>query len=146
MIAQKMQTLLGEALKAKDEVRLSTLRMLSSAFNYEKINKQHELTQDEEIEVIKREAKKRRDAIDAYKKANAPSRAAAEEAELKILEEFLPEQLTDDDLEKIVTDTIQKTGAKEIKEMGKIIGIVMGQTKGQADGGRVSAIVKSKLT
>lgn len=145
MIAQKMQKQIGEALKAKDAVRLSTLRMLSSAFNYEKIAKQHELNDDEEVEVIKREAKKRRDAIEAYKKANAPDRAAAEEAELKILNEYLPEQMSDEDLEKIVTDAIAKTGAKEMKDMGKVIGMVMGQTKGQADGGRVSAIVKEKL-
>ena len=75
MIADTITQKIGEVMKAKDEIRLSTLRMLSSALNYEKIDKQHTLSEEEELEVVRREAKKRRDAIEAYKKAGANERA-----------------------------------------------------------------------
>lgn len=146
MIANTITQKIGEAMKAHDNVRLSTLRMLSSALNYEKIAKQHELTGEEELAVVRKEAKKRKDAIEAYTKANAPDRAAAEEAELKVLAEYLPAEMNDADLEKLVTEAIAQTGATQMAEMGKVIGIVMGQAKGQVDGSRVSAMVKSKLT
>lgn len=145
MIASKIQTMIGEALKAGDEIRLSTLRMLGSAFNYEKIAKQHELTEAEELEVIKSEAKKRKDAIEAYKSAGASDRAEKEEKELKVLEEFLPAQMSDEELRKIVDEVIMGLPAEARAQAGKVIGMVMGKTKGQADGGRVSLMVKEKL-
>lgn len=151
-ISNKMQELIGLALKADDQVKLSTLRMLESAFNYERIAKQHTLTADEEIEVIKKEAKKRKDAIEAYSKVtgDAASRAKvksdAEKEELKILEQYLPKQLSNEELEKMVEDAIVQTKASAMSDMGKVIGTVMGKAKGSVDGGRVSAIVKEKLT
>lgn len=151
MISNKMQELIGLALKANDQTRLSTLRMLESAFNYERIAKQHVLTEDEEIDVIKREAKKRKDAIEAYSKVTgegvdrAKEKGEKEEKELKILEEYLPKQLSDEELEKLVADAIKATNASQMSDMGKVIGIVMGKAKGSVDGGRVSQMVKEKL-
>ncbi len=156
MISDKMQTLIGEALKANDQTRLSTLRMLETAFNYERIAKQHALTSDEEVDVIKREAKKRRDAIEAYAKVtgDAASRAKeksdAEKKELKVLEEYLPKQLSDVELEKLVEDAIADLPADATPQalqagMGKVIGMVMGKAKGSVDGGRVSQMVRQKL-
>lgn len=132
-------------MKARDAVRLSTLRMLSSALNYEFIAKQHKLTEEEELAVVRREAKMRKDAIEAYTKANATDRVEKETQELKILEEYLPTQMTDEQLEKLVTEAIDQTGAKNISDMGKVIGQVMGKAAGRADGARVSALIKSKL-
>ncbi len=152
MIATKIQDLIGEALKANNQIRLSTLRMLGSAFNYEKIAKQHELTEEEETEVIKKEAKKRKDAIDAYGKVTGEAKKRAQEkleqekAELKVLEEFLPKQLSDDELKKIVDDAVKQTGASQMSDMGKVIGMVMGKTKGKADGSRVSQLAKERLS
>lgn len=152
MIAAKIQDLIGGALKADDQTRLSTLRMLGSAFNYEKIAKQHELTDEEEMEVVKKEAKKRKDAIEAYGKVTGEARQRAQEkleqekAELKVLEEFLPKQLGDEELEKIVDDAMKQTGASQMSDMGKVIGIVMGKAKGKADGSRVSQLVKERLS
>src|SRR3989344_5945573 len=100
MIADKLQNMIGEAMKARDEVQTSTLRLLSSAFNYEKIEKQHELTDEEELNVIRKQAKQRKDSIEAYKKAGAEDRAAKEEAELKILREFLPPEMDETELMK----------------------------------------------
>ena len=145
MIADTISKKIGDALKAHDEVRLSTLRMLSSALNYEKIAKQHDLSSDEEIVVVQKEAKKRKDAIEAYESANAKERADKEKEELKILTEFLPEQLSRTELEMIVEETIAEVNASEISDMGKVIGVVMGKVKGKADGKDVSELVKAKL-
>lgn len=152
MISNKMQELIGAALKANDQVKLSTLRMLESAFNYERIAKQHVLTEDEETDVIKREAKKRKDAIDAYGKVTGEAKQRAQEkleqekSELKVLEEFLPKQLSDDELKKIVDDAIKQTGASQMSDMGKVIGMVMGKAKGKVDGSRVSELAKERLS
>lgn len=155
MIADNITAEIGKALKDKDEIRLSTLRMLSSALNYEFIAKQHKLNEDEEIVVVKKEAKKRTDAIEALKNARGKTSSSSpeeleekitkEEKELEILKQYLPAQLSDEDLEKMVDEAIAQTQAQGLKDMGKVIGVVMGKAKGSADGSRVSQIVKSKL-
>src|SRR5690554_5743332 len=102
MITQSLQKQIADAMKSRDEIRLSTLRLLISALNYEKIAKQHELSEEEELAVVAREAKKRKDAIEAYEKAGAKDRAEKEKKELEVLQEFLPEQLSDSQLEEMV--------------------------------------------
>lgn len=144
MIAKKLQQMVGEAMKAHDEVRVSTLRLLSSAFNYEFIEKQHELTEEEEQAVLQKQAKQRRDSIEAYKKAGALDHAAREEAELKILQEFLPPEMDMATLTKLVTDTITQMGAKSPSDMGRVIGAVKSKAPG-VDGGKIAQIVSSKL-
>jgi uncharacterized protein YqeY len=145
MIADTITKKIGEAMKAKDEIRLSTLRMLSSALNYEKIAKQHDLDEEEELAVVRRELKKRKDAVEAYEKAGAKDRAEKEKKEGEILEVYLPAQMDDAELEKIVKETISEVGATSLGDMGKIMGGVMPKVAGKADGGRVSAIVKKLL-
>jgi uncharacterized protein len=150
MITDTITKQIGEAMKARDEVRLSTLRMLSSALNYEKIAKQHDLSQEEEVAVVKREAKKRKDAIEAYEKVGdgdgIKDRIEREKSELEILKEYLPEELGDNELQILVEEAIEETGAESVKDMGKVIGMVMEKAKGRADGGRVAQIAKTKLT
>lgn len=145
MIADKLQSMIGEAMKAKDSVRLSTLRMLSSAFSYEKIEKRHDLTDDEELTVIRKEAKKRKDAIEAYKNAGSPERAESEEAELRVLSEFLPPEMDAGELTKLVDEAIATTGAQSMADMGKVIGFVKGKAP-SAEGGKIAELVKSKLS
>ena len=145
MISDTITQKIGEAMKAKDEIRLSTLRMLSSALNYEKIDKQHTLSEEEELEVVRREAKKRRDAIEAYKKAGANERAEKEEKELAILQEYLPEQMPDSELEKKVKEAISQAGASSMADIGKVMGVVMAKVKGRAEGGKVSELVRKNL-
>lgn len=144
MIVGKLQKIIGDAMKAHDELRTSTLRLLSSAFNYEKIAKQHELTEEEELVVIRKEAKQRRDSIEAYKKAGAEDRAKKEEAELKILQEFLPPDMDESELLKLIDDAIIQTGAKSMADMGRVIGAVKAKAP-SVDGGRIAQIVSSKL-
>lgn len=131
-------------MKAHDELRVSTLRLLSSAFNYEKIEKQHDLTEAEEMVVIQKQAKQRRDSIEAYKKAGAPDRAAKEEAELKILQEFLPPEMDEATLSKLVEEAINLSGAKTTSDMGRVIGMVKAKAP-NVDGGKIAQIVSSKL-
>ena len=145
MISQNIQKMIGEAMKAHDSVRLSTLRMLSSAFNYEKIEKQHDLTEEEELNVIRKQAKQRRDSIESYKKAGSEDRAASEQAELVILQEFLPPEMGDEEIEKLVDEAISSTGAKTMADLGKVIGVVKGKAP-SADGGEIAELVKNRLS
>lgn len=144
MIAKKLQQLIGEAMKAHNEVRVSTLRLLSSAFNYEFIEKQHELTDEEEIAVIRRQVKQRKDSIDAYKKVGAEDRAAREEEEMKILQEFLPPEMDERELEKIIDESIKAVGATTIADMGKVIGMVKSKAP-SAEGAKIAELVKAKI-
>lgn len=146
MITDTITQKIGEAMKARDEIRLSTLRLLSSALNYEKIAKQHDLSEEEELVVVRREAKKRKDAIEAYTKAGATDRAEKEKKELAILEEYLPAQMGEDELEKIIQESISELKPQGMQDMGKVIGAVMAKTKGAADGGRVAELLKGKLS
>lgn len=153
MITPTLQTKIGEAMKAHDEVRTSTLRLLSSAFNYEKIAKQHELTEEEELAVIRREVKQRRDSIEAYDKAGRSDLSEKEKAELVILQEFLPPEMSDEELEKLVNEAITQYKADLPADathqalqagMGKVIGFVKGKAP-NADGGKIAQIVREKL-
>jgi len=144
MIAGKLQGMIGEAMKAHDEVRLSTLRLLSSAFNYEKIDKQHDLTEEEELSVIRKQAKQRKDSIEAYTKAGRADMAKSEEAELKILQEFLPPEMDEKELDQLVSDAINLLGAKTMADMGKVIGMVKSKAPA-VEGGKIAELVKQKL-
>ena len=145
MIADSINQKIGEALKAGDEIRLSTLRLLSSAFNYEFIAKQHKLSEEEELAVVRKEAKKRKEAIEAYQKAGAQDRADKEQKELEILQEYLPAGLSDAEIEKIVEEAIAETGATSTADMGKVMGAAAGKAGGRAEGGKISEIVRAKL-
>lgn len=154
MIADTITKQITDALKAKDEIRLSVLRMLLSALNYEFIAKQHKLTEEEEMMVVKKEAKKRKDAIEIYKKLKDEDNTNSklnenldrELAELEILKEYLPEEINEKELESIVNQTIKETGANSIKDMGKVIGLVMQKSKGGADGALVAQLAKKILS
>ena len=137
--------MIGEAMKAHDSIRLSTLRMLSSAFNYAKIDNKHDLTEEEELVVIRKQAKERKDSIEAYSKAGREEMAASEKAELAILQEFLPAEMGSDELEKIVTEAITQTGATTMADMGKVIGAVKAKVGASVEGGTIAELVKSKL-
>lgn len=146
MIADTITQKIGEAMKARDEIRLSTLRLLSSALNYELIAKQHKLSEEEELAVVRKEAKKRKDAIEAYEKAGADDRVQKEKAELEILEELLPQQMSDEEIEKIVAETVAEIKPSSMADFGKMMGAVMPKIQGRADGARVTEVVKRKLS
>ena len=145
MIYQTLQAKIGESMKAHDEIKTSTLRLLLSAMNYEKIDKQHDLTDEEELVVIRREAKKRKEAIEMYKKAGAEDRAEKEATELKILQEYLPPEVGEEEIMKIIDEAFTQIKPVGLGDMGKVIGYVKGKAPG-ADGGKIAEIVKGKLS
>ncbi len=144
MLSKDITKLIGEAMKAHEEVKVSTLRLLSSAFNYEKIAKQHELTEEEELAVIRREVKQRRDSIEAYDKAGRGDLSEKEKAELAVLSEFLPPEMSDGDLVKLVEEAVAAVKPTGIADIGKVIGFVKGKAP-NADGGKVAQLVRQKL-
>jgi len=137
---------LVEALKAHDEVRISTLRFLISGIKNARIAKGQDLMDDEVIAEIAKDAKRHKESIDAYEKAGRVELADKEKAELVILQSYLPAQLPEEEISKIVNEIIAKTGASGPSDIGKVMGEVMARVKGQADGTAVSKIVQDKLS
>ncbi len=135
------------AIKNKDTTRLNVLKLLKTELTNEEVkNEREELTEGQVIQVIQRAVKKRKEAIEEFRKVGQEERANEEEAELKILMEFLPEQLSREEIEKIVDEIIKETGAETMKDMGKVMSAVMPKVKGRADGKIVSEIVRNKLS
>lgn len=145
MITGDLQTKIAEAMKAHDGVKVSTLRLLSSAFNYEKIAKQHDLTEEEELGVVRREVKQRRDSIEAYDKANRPDLSEKEKVELVILQEFLPPEMSDQELLKLIEEAVNIVKPTGMADMGRVIGLVKSKAP-NADGAKIAEIVKGKLS
>lgn len=150
MISDTINKEINKALKKQDKLRVSVLRMLSSALHYKRIEKQHDLSKEEEIEVVKAEAKKRRDAIEIYEKVKdkeqVPEKLEREKEELKILKEYLPEEMKESELTALVQEVIGEIKAEGMKDMGRVIGAVMGKAKGRADGKKVADLVKKELS
>lgn len=141
MLVEKINELIRETLKAGEPIRLDTLRMLSAALTYAQIDKMRELTESEELDVVKKEAKKRSDAIDAYTKASAFDRAAKEKQELVVLQEFLPEALSTEQVTELVDAAISSEG----DDFGKVMRAVVAKAEGRADGKLISELVRAKL-
>ncbi len=142
----KLQEQLKDAMLARDEIRVATLRLLISEIRNTQIAKGHDLSDEEILEVASKEAKKRRESVISFRAANREDLASQEAAELKILEEYLPVQMSDEELTNLVKRAITEMGATTVSDLGKIIGSVMGKVKGQASGDRVAAIAKTWLT
>jgi len=141
----KFQDDMKQALKAGEKLRLSTLRLLLAALKNESIEKRSELTEDEIVTVLRREVKQRRNAIEEYRKGNRQDLVEEAEAEIAILEAYLPQQLNDEELRSLVENVVAELKATP-KEFGKVIGKVMPLVKGKADGSRVQAVVKQVLS
>ena len=136
---------LNEAMRERDAARRDALRLILHALRSAEKELQRPLSEDEELQVLQRERKRRLEAIDAYRDGGRADRADAEEAELDVLEEFMPEPLSDDELERIVDDAIAENGATSLRDMGRVMADVMPQIAGRADGSVVSQLVREKL-
>lgn len=134
-----------EAMKAKEKEKLVTIRMIKSALENERINKGEELSSDEEIAILSREHKQRLESLDEFKKAGRDDLVTKIEDELEIVEKYLPEQLSDDEVRQIVNETIEEVGADSMQDMGKVMGAVMPKVAGQADGSKINQLVKEIL-
>ncbi|NEN90817.1 MAG: GatB/YqeY domain-containing protein [Okeania sp. SIO3H1] len=137
------------AMKAKDKVRLETVRSIKKVILEEEANARaagkDSLTETQEMDILTRLAKQRRDSIEQYTKAGRQELADGEAAELAILEEYLPKQLSDEDIAQVVDEIIAQVGANSPKDMGKVMGPAMQKLKGKADGKKVQEAVKARL-
>lgn len=145
MLRDKIGEDMREAMKARDASRVSTLRMLMTAVKNAEIDRGHALDDDEVIEVASKEAKRRKESIEAFKGGGRDDLAAKEAAELVVLEAYLPAGLSEDELARLVDETIAETGASEPKQMGEVMKVLMPKVRGRADGAAVSAMVKQRL-
>jgi uncharacterized protein YqeY len=145
-ITERIQADAQAAAKAQDRERLAALRLLIDALNKEAKEARGALDEQSEIAVLKRERKRRGEAAEAYRKGGRDQLAVSEEAEAGLIEQYLPAEITDDELESLVADALSETGAASQKEMGKVMAAVMSKAGGRADGRRVSELVRSKLS
>jgi uncharacterized protein YqeY len=141
-----LSTAMRDAMKAGDANRVGTLRMAMAAAHNRQIELGHELTDAEMVEVLDRQVKQRRESIELFRGGGRPELAEVEEAEIVILREFLPEPLSTDELERLARDAVTAAGASGPADMGKVMGALVPQTKGRADGKEVSDLVRRLLS
>lgn len=144
MLKDDIQKTVNENLKAGKTLEVRVLRFLLSEIQYAEIAKQSDLTDEETVALLAKELKKRKEAIEMFKKANRDDLVADEEKQLTVIQKYLPQQLTESELEKAVDEVLSSLPDKS--NMGKIIGLVMAKVKGQADGKMVAELVKKKIS
>jgi uncharacterized protein len=146
-LKNRLRTDLTTAMKGRDELSTATLRMVLSAVSAEEVSgkEARQLSDDDVMAVLRREAKKRREAAEAFAGAGRAEQAERERAEEGVIATYLPAQLEDADLAAIVADVVTSTGASGMRDMGKVMGAVQGRVAGRAEGGRVAAEVRRQL-
>ena len=142
----KVQQEMYAAMKERRTDEAAALRLVLSALKSAAIESRKDLTDDESVAVLQREAKKRREAETAYRDAGRTDRADQEAYELSVISRYLPESLGEDELAKLVDEAVAATGATSPREMGKVMGMVMGKVKGRADGNDVRRLVQARLS
>ncbi len=145
MLKEKLMEDLKDAMKNHDEVKKNTVTMIRAAIKQIEVDKRVELDDNEVTEIISKEAKKRKDALAEFEKAGREDLIAQTNEELAIIKTYLPEELSAEELTKIIEDTIKEVGAETMKDMGKVMQAVKVKTAGRADGKTINEIVKSKL-
>jgi len=145
MLLEQIQNDLKTALKEKNELQVSTLRLLLSEAHNRQIEKQAELIDEDIVVVLRKEAKKRQESVEAYEKGGRQELADKEKGELQFLSKYLPQEMDPQELEKIVKETIDEVGAQGVGDFGKVMGVIMGKVKGRIDGSKVADAVKKLL-
>ena len=134
-----------EAMKSKDRVKLSTIRMINSLIKNAEIEKRGELSDEEIVSLLMKYAKQRRESIEMYEKGGRRNLVEKEKQELSIVESYLPEQMGEDEVREIVREAVEKTGARSVKDIGSVMKYVMPKVKGRVDGSTVNRIAKEML-
>ena len=145
-LKDKLQSDLHEAMRARDRVRMSVLRMLRSAIGYEEIDKKREMDDSGVLDIVSRQVRQRRESIQMYKEANRQELVDKETQELQILQEYLPAQLTEDELTSLAKEVIAEVGASGVRDKGRVMGRLMPQVRGKAQGGDVNRVVTALLS
>jgi uncharacterized protein YqeY len=136
---------LKQAMRVRDQERTNTLRMTLSSLRSAEKELQRPLKEDEELQVLQRERKRRTEAAEAFRAGDRAEQADKEERELAVIEEFMPEPMSEEDIERIIDDAIAETGATSLRDLGRVMADVMPQVAGRADGSSVSQLVREKL-
>lgn len=144
-LKDKLMNDLKESMKNKDQLRKSVVTLVRSAIKQREVDERVELSDDDILEIISKQLKQRKDALEEFKKSQREDLVEEAENEIKVLMTYLPEQLTDEELQVIIRETINQVGATSMKDMGKIMGVVMPKVKGKADGKRINEITKQIL-
>jgi uncharacterized protein len=144
-LVERVEEELRAARLARDEDRRDALSLILHALRDAQKELQRPLSDEEELQVFQRERKRRQEAADAFRQGGREEQAEGEEYELDVLEEFMPERISEDELEEIIDDVISEVGATSIRDMGRVMAGVMHQVSGRADGSTVSQLVKEKL-
>jgi len=144
-IQDRLTEAMKAAMKAKDSVRLGTIRMMRTAIKNREIENRAELSETDAISVLSTLVKQRRESAEAFLQGGRAELAAKEDQELAVIQEFLPEPLSDEEIRRIIDEAVAETGAASMKDMGKVMKRVTSRTVGRADGRRVSELVKTRL-
>ena len=144
-LKERLAAEMREAMKNRERVRLSTLRLLATAVKNREVELLHELDDDEFREVVVREVKRRREAIEAYERANRPDRAGVETEERAVLEAYLPAALGEAEVDALIEEALTATGAAGPSDLGRVMGFVMGRARGRVDGRLVQQRVRARL-
>lgn len=144
-LIEDLEEELRTAMRERDDERRNTLRLILASLRSAEKELQRPLSEDEELQVLQRERKRRLEAAEAFRAGGREEQAEAEERELDVLEEFMPDPLDEDELEEIVDDVIAEVGATSMRDFGRVMADVMPQVSGRADGSAVSQIVREKL-
>src|SRR5947199_1087256 len=144
---EKLQTQMADAMRNKEPLRLSVLRMMKSAVKNREVDKMKPLDENEVIAVLNTLVKQRKDSIDQFRKGGREELAQKEEAEIRIIEEYLPAAASEQEIQQAIAHAIEETGAASMKDMGKVMKATLARLSGKsADGSRVSQLVKDKLS
>ncbi|CAA6825648.1 MAG: Transamidase GatB domain protein [uncultured Thiotrichaceae bacterium] len=134
------------AMRAKDKNRLQTIRLILAAIKQQEVDTREEVSEDGVLLILDKLVKQRRDSIKQFNDAGREDLSSIEEAELLIIQEYLPTPLTEDEITTLIDEAIQQSGASGMKEMGKVMGIIKPKAQGRADMGKISGLIKSKLS
>lgn len=145
-VLEQLNQDMKEAMRAKDKERLTTIRMIKASIQNEEIAKGRDLDAEEELAILSREKKQRLDSYEEFKNANREDLMEKIENEIKVVDQYLPEQLSDDELNEIVKKTIAEVNAESMKDMGAVMSAVMPKVQGRADGSKVNALVRENLS
>ena len=146
-IKERLMADMKQAMKDKEagKLRLSVIRMVRAGIRNVEIDEKKDLSEAEVLDVLAREVKMRRDSLEEFKKANRADLSAQTQQEIDILMQYLPQQLSAEEIRKLATEAVSQSGAKSVKEMGKVMGLLMPKVKGRADGKLVNTIVRELL-
>jgi uncharacterized protein YqeY len=145
-LQQRINNDVKTAMRSKDKDRLGVLRLITAAFKQKEVDERIELDDTMVLAIMNKMTKQIRDSIDQFEKAGRDDLAAKEAFELEIIQEYLPAQLTEDEINQIITECIAASGAESAKDMGKVMGLLKPRIQGRADMGKISGLVKQQLS